>query len=148
MPTFVSFFSAYSTNRLSDVSWGQRAVEDGVESGQRRIEATARLFGVGAIALNFCFACSMTALRLLSPDSLMVVADIVMAAAGCTFVISFVSYMYLYCRAIVRMCFTDQTQNTGLGEDSVRAFDVQSGSDKKVEDYRQRLLTGVSTRQV
>ena len=78
----------------------------------------------------------------------MVVADIVMAAAGCTFVISFVSYVYLYCRAIVRTCFTDQTQNTGLGEDSVRAFDVQSGSDKTVEEYRQRLLTGVATRQV
>ena len=25
MPTFVAFFSAYSTNRLADVSWGQRA---------------------------------------------------------------------------------------------------------------------------
>ena len=67
--------------------------------------------------------------------------------SGCTFVISFASYLYL-CRAIVRSCFTDQTQNTGLGEDSVRAFDVQSGSDKMVKDYRQRLLTGATTQQV
>ena len=148
MPTFVSFFSAYSTNRLADVSWGQRAVEDGVENGQQRIETTARHIGVGVIVLNLCFACTMTTVRLLSPDSLIVVANVIMAPAGCTFVISFVSYVYLYCRTVVRACCTDQTQNTGLGEDSVRAFDVQSGSDKTIDQYRQRLLSGASTQLV
>ena len=150
MPTFVSFFSAYSTNRLADVSWGQRAVEDGIDSGQHRIEATARKIGVGVIILNFSFACTMSTIRLLSPDSLIVVANVIMAAAGCTFVISFVSYLYLYGRTIARLCFTDQTQNTGLGEDSVRAFDVQhgTGSGRAIENYRQRLSSGLSTQLV
>jgi hypothetical protein len=37
MPTFVAWFAAYSTNRLSDVSWGQRAVESGISPGELKI---------------------------------------------------------------------------------------------------------------
>ena len=60
MPTFVSFFAGYSTNRLADVSWGQRAVEDGVDKGQQKIERVASTIGLSVIVLNLLFALIMS----------------------------------------------------------------------------------------
>lgn len=128
MPTFVSFFSAYSNNRLADVSWGQRAVEDGIDKGQQRIEASAKLISIGAIFINLIFAVVMTTVRLLWPEDMISVADFIMAAAGCTFVISFVSYVYKYACMVLDLLFTDATDNTGLGDDTERAFQTGSSS--------------------
>jgi hypothetical protein len=113
MPTFVSFFSAYSTQRLADVSWGQRAVEDGVDRGQQRIEKDAAVIGAVVILLNLLFAVVMSITRVLYPGAVLFVADAIMAAAGCTFVISFVSYLYQYATQIFSYFFEDNTQNTG-----------------------------------
>ena len=44
-------------------------------------------------------------------------------ASGCTFVISFISYLYQYTYQGFSYCFKDSTENTGLGQDYARAFD-------------------------
>ena len=50
---------------------------------------------------------------MLSPNSVVVVAEIIMSAAGCTFVISFVSYLYQYATTLYSYLFSDNVANTG-----------------------------------
>ena len=90
MPTFVAFFSAYSTNRLADVSWGQRAVEDGVDAGQQRIEKQAKFIAIIVPLLNVGYAAVMSYLHLTAPHTVTVVTSIIMAVAGFTLSVAFV----------------------------------------------------------
>jgi len=74
MPTFVAFFSAYSTNRLADVTWGQRAVEDGEDPGQQRIEKQAKWIARIVPVINVAYAATMAYLHLMQPHIVTVVA--------------------------------------------------------------------------
>ena len=121
MPTFVAFFSAYSTNRLADVSWGQRGSAGDV-SGQQKMEKTAKIVAWVAVVTNVVFASMMTWLKLTRPEVIVVVADIIMSVAGCTFLISFISYLYHYWNGIYTCFFSDQNKNVGLGDDAGRVF--------------------------
>merc|ERR1712224_1133609 len=60
MPTFVAFFSAYATNRLADVSWGQRAAQEDSAKPQRdQIERLAKSIAITMPLLNVAYAVAM-----------------------------------------------------------------------------------------
>jgi len=148
MPTFVAFFSAYSTNRLADVSWGQRAVEDGVDPGQKRIEAQAACIALFVPLMNVGFALGMAYLHLVWPLIVSIVAGIVMAIAGYTFLISLVSYLCNYACMVGRLfchqgCRGDRTDRTGLGQGDVPIF-RESSLRKSVNTFRRSLRDSVS----
>ena len=90
MPTFVAFFSAYSTNRLADVSWGQRAVEDGLDAGQQRIEKQAKCIAIIVPLLNIGYAVTISYVHLIAPQDVTVVASIIMVVAGFTLSVSLI----------------------------------------------------------
>ena len=92
MPTFVAFFSAYSTNRLADVTWGQRAVEDGEDPGQHRIEKQAKWIARIVPVLNVAYAITMAYLHLTAPHIVSTVAMTIMAVAGYTLIVSLFRY--------------------------------------------------------
>lgn len=95
MPTFVAFFSAYSTNRLADVSWGQRAVEDGLDAGQQRIEKQAKCIAIIVPLLNIGYAVTISYVHLIAPQYVTVVAGIIMVVAGFTLTVSLIRYASL-----------------------------------------------------
>jgi hypothetical protein len=86
----MKFNAADSTNRLADVSWGQRSVEGEVDKGQQRIESAAKCIAWLAMLMNVGFACGMTVVKLYFPDVVVYVANTIMCVAGCTFGISFI----------------------------------------------------------
>lgn len=101
MPTFVAFFSAYSLNRLGDLSWGNRpqgsqrkesqltAEEERKKKAQERsMQRLASCIAFVTPFMNVSFTLIMCGLRLFRPGSVRIVAWWIMGVAGYTFVIA------------------------------------------------------------
>ena len=89
MPTFVAFFSAYSLNRLADVSWGNRAEGNEAEANERWMKCSANCIAVIVPLLNLAFAAFICVLRVCEFDDIVqYVAWGIMGVAGYTFAIA------------------------------------------------------------
>jgi hypothetical protein len=124
MPTFVAWFAAYSTNRLSDVSWGQRAVENGITRGELKIVKNAVKVSGCVVIMNLGFAIYTAFLRTKTDTTLITnVSRFIMVIAGYQFGISFISYISRAWDKVVcnQRILGDDSRNTGLGSTDLRA---------------------------
>jgi cellulose synthase/poly-beta-1,6-N-acetylglucosamine synthase-like glycosyltransferase len=118
MPTFIGFFSAYSLNRLDDVSWGQRDTGDGPRSFGFRIRCQAILIRIVIPILNLTFAVAMCVLRVVAPKYVEYGAYGIMAVSGFAFVVALLSYVSKYASTLFKCCTEgrlcgDETKNNG-----------------------------------
>eukprot|EP01052_Picozoa_sp_SAG31_P027076 SAG31_NODE_2504_length_5592_cov_3.052977_4_plen_1247_part_00 len=123
MPTFVAWFSAYSTNRLADVTWGNRG-EAGMEEGELKIAKKALLISGLVVVANLAFAVTTAWLRTLEDQTpIKYMSGGIMIVAGYQFVVSIISYVARAFKAIVgsQATFGDTSDNTGLGVEDERA---------------------------
>lgn len=103
MPTFVAFFSAYSLNRLADVSWGNRPGGE-ASLAETEMKKWAKCIACIVPLLNLAFAMAMCGLRLVRPDLVQVVAWWVMGVAGYTFGIALLASTSKLCAKLIS-CF-------------------------------------------
>jgi hypothetical protein len=131
MPTFIGFFSAYSLNRLDDVSWGQRDTGDSPKSFGFRIRCWAILIRIVTPILNLTFAVGMCYLRVVAPKYVEYAGYGIMGVSGFTFVVALLSYVSKYASTLFKCCTEgclcgDDTQNNGAMNPK---FSVASRSD-------------------
>ena len=107
MPTFVAWLAAYSTNRLADVSWGQRAVETGIAEDEPLVRRAAWV-NRAVVAANLLFALITAYLRVCRGASINYIAAVVMCASAYQFVVALLSYFArvaaLLCQPAVFRC--------------------------------------------
>lgn len=119
------------------MSWGQRACA-GDDKGQKGIESKARCIAWLVMLMNVGFACGMTAVKLAYPNAMIYVANLIMSVAGCTFVISALSYIYMYWCGFYNLFFSDREHGIGLNDEDDRAFALRRQNTARTSsDYRE-----------